>query len=83
MEDACSIRVAQYRVRANNRCHGGTLWTVAEWERYAFYVVIDVGKMGKKDEQLLKIKNNASKNGEPLSEIIFIDGTLKQSASRR
>lgn len=49
----------------------------------AFYVVVDVGRMGKKDERLVKIKNNASSKGEPLSELVFVDGTIKASASKR
>lgn len=49
----------------------------------AFYVVIDVGRMGKKDDRLVKVRNEASSRGEPLSELVFVDGTLKASASKR
>jgi len=49
----------------------------------AFYVVIDVGRMGKRDERLIKLRNEAASKSEPLSELIFIDGTLKASASKR
>lgn len=49
----------------------------------AFYVVVDVGRMGKKDERLVKVKNDASSKGEPLSELVFVDGTIKASASKR
>jgi hypothetical protein len=49
----------------------------------AFYVVIDVGRMGKKDERLIKIRNEALSKKEPLSELVFIDGLVKESASKR
>jgi hypothetical protein len=49
----------------------------------AYYIVIDVGRLGKKDEHLVKVRNKASAQGEPLSELVFIDGTLKASASKR
>jgi len=61
------------------------LMTYAKAERTmrAIYLVIDVGKMGKKDERLLKIMNNNRSKGKPTSEIVFIDGSLKVSASKR
>lgn len=49
----------------------------------ATYLVIDVGNMGKKDERLIKERNEAVKRGEPVSELEFVDGTLKPSASKR
>lgn len=49
----------------------------------AIYLVIDVGSMGKKDKRLIEIKNEASKQGDPLSDIEFVDGVLKSSASTR
>lgn len=49
----------------------------------AFYVVIDVGRMGRKDKTLLAIKNKAVTANEKVSEITFIDGTLKPSASKK
>lgn len=45
------------------------------------YVVINVGGMGKKDKDLLKAKNEQAARGEPTSEIVFIDGTKRRSAS--
>jgi hypothetical protein len=58
-------------------------YKASEQTMRAFYVVIDVGGMGKKDERLVRIKNEAARRGEPLSELVFIDGTLKESASKR
>lgn len=49
----------------------------------AIYLVIDVGSMGKKDQRLIEKKNEAAKRGDPLSEIEFVDGTIKASASKR
>ena len=49
----------------------------------AHYVVIDVGRMGKKDERLLKVKNDAASRFEPLSELVFVDGTVRPPASKR
>lgn len=49
----------------------------------ATYLVIDVGRMGKKDDRLIKERNEAIKRGEPVSELEFVDGTLKPSPSKR
>ncbi|MFO8663304.1 hypothetical protein SC462_12105 [Legionella pneumophila serogroup 1] len=49
----------------------------------AIYLVIDVGKMGGKADMLLKKKNERIKKGFPVSDIVFIDGTKKLSASKR
>lgn len=47
------------------------------------YLVIDVGRMASKDQQLLDLKNEAISKKKPYSEIEFVDGTLKLSASKR
>ena len=49
----------------------------------AVYLVLNVGQMGNKDQKLLDIKNKAITNKQPYSDIEFIDGTLKASASKR
>lgn len=49
----------------------------------AIYLVIDVGGMGKKDKELVKIRNQESAKGNPLSDLEFVDGTIKESASKR
>lgn len=46
------------------------------------YIVIDVGSMGKKDERLVAIRNEAARRGDPLSDLEFVDGKLKPSASK-
>jgi hypothetical protein len=49
----------------------------------AFYVVLDVGKMGSKVKRLTDMRNDALKSGDPLSELIFIDGIPKTPPSKR
>ncbi len=49
----------------------------------AIYLVIDVGKMGKKHEQISKLKSEQIKKGLPTSEVVYIDGSIKPSASKR
>ena len=57
-------------------------YKTAEETKRGYYVVIDVGQIGKKGERLLKIKNSAIADGETASEIIFVDGSRKPSASK-
>lgn len=54
----------------------------AEQTTRAVYVVIDLGNLGKKDEQLLSIKNARAKQGLPASDIEIIDGARQKSASK-
>lgn len=54
----------------------------AEETLSGFYVVVDVGNMGRKDERLLAVKNEASAKGEATSPIYFIDGSRRKSASK-
>lgn len=46
------------------------------------YIVIDVGRMGKKEQQLVKIKNQLLARGESASELVFVDGSIRRSASK-
>jgi hypothetical protein len=55
----------------------------AEQTASATYLVIDVGGMGKKDEALVKLRNDRAGKGQPVSELVFVDGTVKPSASKR
>jgi hypothetical protein len=54
----------------------------AEETTRGHYVVIDVGEMGNKAEELLLAKNMQSRAGKPASKIVFIDGTRRLSASQ-
>ena len=47
----------------------------------AIYLVIDVGSMGKKDEKLLQMRTDSMNKNEPASDIEFIDGKRRKSAS--
>lgn len=57
-------------------------YRAAEETTRAVYVVIDVGSMGKKEDRLIEIRNNARARGEPLSELEFVDGTIKPPPSK-
>lgn len=59
------------------------LYKKAQETEAAVYLVIDVGSMGNKDMNLMKAKNAAVSRGDPVSELEFVDGTLKPSASKR
>ncbi len=54
----------------------------AEETTRGFYVVLDVGGMGRKDERLLALKNREAQAGRPTAEIIIIDGRRRPSASK-
>lgn len=54
----------------------------AEHTMQATYIVIDVGRMGKKDKEILKLQRARKKEGLPASEIVLIDGSIKASASK-
>ncbi len=59
------------------------LYKKSEETMQAFYLVIDVGGMGNKDTRLFKMRNEASAQGYPLSEVEFVDARLKPTASKR
>jgi len=54
----------------------------AEETTRGFYLVIDVGQMGKKAQELLLLKNTEAKAGRPTSAIVLIDGRRRPSASK-
>jgi hypothetical protein len=59
------------------------VYKAAEETMKAIYLVIDVGRMGRKGSDLMQLRADAQKRGEPLSELEFVDGSLKPSASKR
>ncbi|MDD3815550.1 MAG: hypothetical protein PHZ02_13000 [Desulfocapsaceae bacterium] len=59
------------------------IYAIAEKTKRATYLVIDVGRMGNKDRDILNIMNFNRSKGKPTSDIIFVDGSLKVSASKR
>ena len=54
----------------------------AEETVIGYYLVIDVGNMGKKAEKLLAIKNRRGSTGNFVSRIEFVDGKRRNSASK-
>jgi hypothetical protein len=48
----------------------------------AIYLVVDVGGMGTKDKRLIELRNDARKNGKQASDIVFVNGVVKPSASK-
>ena len=57
-------------------------YKTAEETVRGFYVVIDVGKMGKKANALRALRNTAIREGRTASPIVFIDGIRRPSASK-
>ena len=57
-------------------------YKTAEETVKGYYLVIDIGQMGTKARKLATIKNQAAKNGSPVSPIIVVNGTRKPSASK-
>jgi hypothetical protein len=55
----------------------------AEETVHATYLVVDVGRMGQKEQELARIKGEREAAGEPVSEIVIVDGEIRPSASRR
>ncbi|MGO9263892.1 MAG: hypothetical protein ACLQBA_03230 [Candidatus Binataceae bacterium] len=60
-----------------------TAYTEAEDAVSSFYVVIDVGHMGRKDELLYRLSNKWQQKARNRPEIRLIDGKLRPSASKR
>lgn len=56
-------------------------YKAAEKTTAGFYVVLIISDLGSKDEQLVEIKNAAAKVGTFVSELVFVDGLPKESAS--
>lgn len=59
------------------------VYKAAEEALRAIYLVIDVGSMGRKETALMKVRNDAAKRRKPLSDLEFVDGTIKPTASKR
>lgn len=62
--------------------HQLAAYRTAEESIKGYYVVIDVGKMGKKRNALTRAMNDAAARGDIVSPIIYVDGTPKPSASK-
>jgi len=82
-----SSRVLVETKLSNNRklSHGYAkqleAYRTAERTSHAFYVVLDVGAIGKKDVELVNMRNEQTRRGFLASELVFIDGFTPPSAS--
>lgn len=79
--------VVEIKLSRNSKLVDGYIKQLETYKRAeetvsGFYVVVDVGKMGQKDERLLAIRNEASARGDIASRIDFIDGSRRKSASK-
>lgn len=83
----CRVLVEIKLSRNTRLVHGYTkqieAYKKAELTPYAFFVVIDVGKLGKKDLKLTALRNQALADGVTPAELVFIDGNVKPSATKR
>jgi hypothetical protein len=59
------------------------IYKSADDTNMGIYVIIDIGKLGKKFEKVIQVRNNFLKSNKKASEIIMIDGNQKASASIR
>lgn len=59
------------------------IYKSADATQYAIYVLVDVGGLGEKLQKLQDLRNEAIQQGGMASEIVYIDGRKKLSASRR
>jgi len=57
-------------------------YKAAEESIRAIFLVLDVGKMGRKDQALYQARNDASGAGNPVSDIEIVDAIPKPSASK-
>lgn len=55
----------------------------AEETTRAIYLVVDVGDLDDKDAKLVAVANQRRAKGLPVSKLVFVDGTVKASASTR
>ncbi|NDL01018.1 hypothetical protein [Photorhabdus bodei] len=59
------------------------IYKSADDTNIGIYVIIDIGKLGKKFEKVMQVRNNFLKTNKKASAIIIIDGNKKASASIR
>ena len=55
----------------------------AEQASRAIYLVVDVGRIGKKDRALTSLQREQRKAGKAVHEIVYVDGSKRRSASTR
>lgn len=80
--------LVEIKLSTNNKTVPGytkqlEIYKTSQQTMKAFYVVINVGSMGKKDKRLMDIRNKYRAQKLPLSDLEIIDGVIKPSASKR
>jgi hypothetical protein len=48
----------------------------------AYYIVIDLGDLGRRRERLIAVRNEAANAGRRLAELVVVDGSQRPSASQ-
>lgn len=79
--------LVEIKLSSNNRAVSGYTKQLEQYKRgertsRGYYVLIDVGEMGEKGERLIDAKNKAVRAGQRASELVFINGTRRRSASK-
>lgn len=79
--------VVEIKLSTNDLVHGYTkqleTYKKAEDTQEGIYLVIDVGSIGKKYNDIQKLQREASEAGQKFSKIYLVDGNRKASASKR
>ncbi|MBI5760878.1 MAG: hypothetical protein HZA46_20340 [Planctomycetales bacterium] len=80
--------VVEVKLSTNNKLVSGytsqlDTYRTAEQTQRAVYLVIDVGRMGRKDVHLAEERNRVQKATQTASSLEFVDGRRKPSASKR
>lgn len=80
--------LVEVKLSSNHRLLSGfttqlEVYKTAQETIRAIYLVIDVGEMGSRDEQLVAARNAAASRGDPVSDLEFVDGIVKPTASKR
>lgn len=79
--------LVEIKLSTNSHCVTGytkqlEIYKGAEQTTRGFYVLINVGSLGKKAKQIETLKAAAEKAGKPASQFVVIDATRKPSASK-
>jgi hypothetical protein len=79
--------VVEIKLSTNDLVHGYTkqleIYKKAEDTQEGVYLVIDVGSIGKKYNEVQRIRREAIEAGEKTSAIYLVDGNRRESASKR
>ena len=79
--------LVEIKLSSNNKVISGYTkqleqYKIGEKTDKGFYILIDVGEIGEKAERLIGLKNAAAGAGQKTSELVFINGIRRRSASK-